>query len=148
MKKLAPIFLTAILIIGFNSLTINAQETDWKLYKETNGVQVYQMTKECHDDANGLHQELILLKVINTTSQNMKVSWTLEAWYDNKCTTCHNPDDPEYQFSVKVNAGESVSGSCDISEGQTLKIFKGFLNKENTAKLTKFELNNLKANPI
>lgn len=148
MKNLVSLILTITLSLSLMSMNLNAQDSDWKLYKEINGIQIYQMEKECHDEANGLHQEFILLKCVNTTSNDMELSWTLEAWYDGECTTCHDPDNPEYQFSVKVNAGESVRGSCDIREGKTLKIFKGFLNKEGTSTLTKFELKNLSAKPL
>lgn len=147
MNKIVPFIFSIAIMLTFMSKNLSAQENDWKLYKEVNGVQIYQKTIECHDEANGLHQEIILLKFVNTTSQDFEMTWTLEAWYDGKCSTCHDPDNPEYQFSVKIEGGESVEGTCDIAEGKTLRIFKGFLDKEGTAQLTKFELKNIEANP-
>ncbi len=147
MKKILPLFITLSLTISMFSFQVKAQDSDWELYKEINGVQIYQKVTECHDAANGLHQELILLKFVNTTDQDMELSWTLEAWYDGECSTCDDPDNAEYQFELTLSSGETATGTCDISEGKTLRIFKGFLDKEGTATLTKFELNNMEVNP-
>ncbi|MCF8218532.1 MAG: hypothetical protein K9I29_03925 [Bacteroidales bacterium] len=148
MKKLTLTIIATAVLFFLLVPRLNAQESEWKLYKEVNGVQIYEKPTECHDEANGLHQEMILLKFVNTTSRDFNITWTLEAWYDGTCTTCHDPDNPEYQFSTKLKAGESIQGTCDTEEGKTLRIFKGFLDKDNTATLTKFELKNIKANPL
>lgn len=148
MKKLTSTFIAIIVMFIFLAPQAEAQEDEWKLHKEVNGVQIYEKPTECHDETNGLHQEIILLKFVNTTSQDFKMTWTLETWYDGNCTTCDDPDNPEYQFSTEIKAGESIQGTCDIKEGKTLRIFKGFLDKDNTSTLTKFELKNIEANPL
>ena len=148
MKKITSTIIAVTVLLIFLAPKVNAQENEWKLHKKVNGIQIYEKTTECHDEKNGLHQEMILLKFVNTTSQDFEMTWTLETWYDGECTTCHDPDNPEYQFSAKVKAGESIQGTCDIREGKTLRIFKGFLNKENTSTLTKFDLKNIETNPI
>lgn len=147
MKKITTLVFTLFMLLTLLSSNLKAQD-DWTMYKEVNGIQIFQKPTECHDVANGLHQEIILLKFINTTSQDMEISWGLEAWYDGNCTTCHDPDNKEYQFSLSIKGGETISGVCDIQQGNTLRIFKGFLDKEGTSTLTRFELNNIQANPM
>ncbi|MGM0647026.1 MAG: hypothetical protein ACQESZ_01410 [Bacteroidota bacterium] len=147
MKKITTMVFTIFMLLTVLSSNVKAQD-DWTLYKEVNGIQIFQKPTECHDVANGLHQEIILLKFINTTSEDMEISWSLEAWYDGNCATCHDPDDEEYQFSLAIKGGETISGVCDIQQGNTLRIFKGFLDKEGTSTLTRFELNNIRANPL
>lgn len=148
MKKIVLFVFTISIFLSLLTMSAQAQQNDWTLYKEVNGIQIFQKPTECHDVANGLHQEIILLKFVNTTPRDMEMTWTLEAWYDGKCLTCNDQDNPEYQFSQNIKGGESVSGTCDINEGRTLRIFKGFLDKENTSTLTKFELKNIQANPL
>ncbi|MCF8330876.1 MAG: hypothetical protein K9H84_00325 [Bacteroidales bacterium] len=147
MKNFASFVFIISIFLALLTTSAKAQQADWTLYKEVNGIQIFQKSTECHDVTNGLHQEIILLKFVNTTSRDMEMSWTLEAWYDGKCVTCNDQNNPEYQFSQQVKGGESVSGTCNIEEGRTLRIFKGFLDKKNTSSLTKFELKNIQTDP-
>jgi hypothetical protein len=117
--------------------------TNWKLYKEITGLQIYTQEIACHDDQNGIHQQFIVFQFINTTSYTMNVSWQKELWYNDICQTCGKPSNNENTFNITLAPGESLEGNCDKTSHSGLKIFSNFLNTVRGSKLTKFEFKNL-----
>ncbi len=115
---------------------------EWTLYKEYTGVQVYYKAEECHDISNGLHQEWVLLKFVNTTDQELQLDYYIQVWVEGKCTNCDDLTE-EHHFQVVVPAGGSIMGECE-SFGN-LKIFSKFLNYD-LDELTHFELIDVKVN--
>ncbi|MFO8054915.1 MAG: hypothetical protein R6U19_07130 [Bacteroidales bacterium] len=154
MKRiLASVFITSV-FFGLSLTSVQAQDADWSLYKEADGVEIYQKSTNCHDPSEGYHRRHVLLKFVNTTDQDVEVSWFTELWYNGECNTCHEPESPEYYFSVELQAGETKEGTCDIDEGKTLKIFETTINEDgerpqkDIAKLTDFSLNNIQVSPL
>ncbi len=121
---------------------------EWKLLMEKNGVQVYYVYEECHDITNGIHQENAVLKFVNTTNKKLTIDWDLKIWYNGKCVNC-DKNDKEHHFAIQLNAGETKKGSCETRyKNRELVIFSKFLNMKNKSTLSKFELHNVKVNPL
>ncbi len=130
--------------VGFSQT--NQNNSDWKLYIERNGVQFYTKTVKCHDEVNGIHKEVVLIKATNTTSYKFEIKWKNEIWYDNNCVNC-NSKSKEYQFSMILEGDQSKEGDC-INKEQGLNIFSKFLNYSDKSVLTKFNLIDLEVNPL
>lgn len=134
----------AIILLTCISITNAENPTKWQFLKEQSGVQIYYRYENCDDNVNGLHQQMAVLKFVNTTSQNITAEWDLEAWYNDICTTCGKID-KEHHFSTQLNAGETKIGNFEKRGTQReLLIFAKFTNMENKVELTKFNLANLK----
>jgi hypothetical protein len=141
------IFILAILLAMFsNFLTFSQDVTNsgsWKLYKEITGLQIFSKELSCNDDQNGIHQQFIIFQFVNSTSEQMNISWQKETWYDEKCTTCDKPANNENTYHLTLEPGESIEATCDKNSPSGLKIFSNFLNTVKGSHLTKFEIKNL-----
>ncbi len=134
----------AIILLAFTTISKAENPTKWQLLTEQSGVQVYYRYENCDDNVNDLHQQMAVLKFVNTTNQNITAEWDLEAWYNDVCTTCGKKD-KEQHFSTQLNAGETKIGNFEKRGTQReLLIFAKFTNMDNKVKLTKFNLANLK----
>jgi hypothetical protein len=122
----------------------NLSATEWQLYKEYTGVQIYYRSLECHDVHNGIHQQVIILKFVNTTDTDLDLTWNAKLWFNGVCINCENTDD-EHTFRLALKGGESLVGSCNSPS--ELQIFSKFLNHESKTQLTNFELADLSISP-
>jgi hypothetical protein len=137
------LFLTIISIFIF-SVTSFSQSNDWELYSETNGVMIYTKYTECHYESDGIHREYVLIKLLNTTNQNMQVDFDYKTWFNGKCFNC-NSDSPEFHRTVDLPAGETTEGVCDYTVQNGLKLFSKHLNYNDPEhSLSKFELQNIR----
>ncbi len=116
--------------------------TEWQLYKDVNGIHIYSKQIECNDEANGLFQEVVILKFVNTTKNDFTIKWDYELWYDNKCWTCDSKNSKENQKSISIDSQQVVVGDCE-NKNKVLRIFKRYTNHNDTSVLTKFELKNI-----
>ena len=135
------IFLPFLMMAGNDGVDVNSiTSQDWNLYKTQDGVQVFYKIEECHDVSNGIHKEIIDIKIVNTNSYAIRIQWKNELWYDNECWTCGN--DKENFIKNELMANETLGSSCDLN--RELTIFSKYLNYDNKPVLTKFELSNIK----
>ena len=127
-----------------NNLSAQSHEasTEWELYSEINGIHIFSKQIECNDEANGIFQEVVILKFVNTTNKNFTIEWDYELWYDNKCWTCDAKSSKENHKAITLNAQKMIVGDCG-SDNKSLWIFKRYTNHNDTSVLTKFELKNL-----
>jgi antitoxin component YwqK of YwqJK toxin-antitoxin module len=132
--------LLALLTILFASPAMAGE--DWKTYFKNSEVEVQYLYSDCHDDANGIHQQKVLLKFINLQNKKVEVFFTKELSFSNNTTG--TPDVRE--FSVQLNANETLQGQCDTKNNR-LFIFSKQLNFSST-QLTHFELKNITVKPI
>ncbi len=143
-KKKTPLIIISFIIIQLiisHSMAQQATE-EWTLHKEVSGIQVYAQTVDCIIESEGFYQEHVLLRFVNTTPMPQRISWQLEAWYsgpgyEGDCVTC---DNDEYRFSLYLDAGETVTGSCDLHSPPNLKIFSKFLNYDTEVGLTDYNI--------
>ena len=118
-----------------------AQETDWTLYSSVDGVEIYTTESDCYAK-NIPDQKAIIIKLVNTTGQDLKVEWDRAIWYNDKLVT-QNVADGENHMTVKVDANSVKEGSCEIPRG-ALYLYKDFITYDTDTKLTRFELQNIK----
>lgn len=121
-------------------------EKEWKLYEGDNGAQVYYKKADRNDKANGIFQELVLFKFVNTTNTKLEISWSTENWYDGKCWNCNKTNNEEDKTLV-LDAGESIEGEAVGDTNRDLQLFSKFLNYDDKPELTKFRFINLQVNP-
>ncbi len=132
--------LLALLAMLFIVPAMAAEE--WKSLFKNSEVEVLYRYTDCHDEANGLHQQKILLKFVNLQNRAVEVFYTKELTFSNAQT-----DKPDVrEFSVTVPANATVEGDCS-SRDNRLFIFSKQLNFSAT-QLEKFELKNITIKPV
>ncbi len=129
------------LMMLFLSVAAFAGE-NWKSYFKNSEVEILYREAECHDNANGIHQKKILLKVVNLQNRKVEVFYTKELTFSNNTTA--KPDVRD--FSVTLEPGAAIEGECTTRDNR-LYIFAKQLNLTST-ELTKFELTNVLVKPI
>jgi hypothetical protein len=122
---------------------------DFKLNSETvltevDGVQFSLTLQECHDYQNGIHTELALLRITNTTDNVQSVSFTERFSFNDQQMVAVG----ENTHSFTLNPGETISGSCNSKENHNLNLFIRFLSGKNKRILTGFEFSEIKVDSI
>ncbi len=125
----------------------NLKTSELKLYSELNGVQIYYRLAERHDLHNGIHALYVELQVVNTTSENLHMSWNYDLWVDGICVNCNAVNKEEYSHQLDLNASETLEGNCSERKQNDLLLFIKYIDKEMRT-LTDFELSNLTIDPI
>ncbi len=124
-----------LVLMGLSFMSFN-KANQWNLYKQSKGIQIYYKLTNCDDIKNGLFQNYILYKVVNTTNYNIDISWKNEVWYNNHCTSCgQNKENKRVKLHLKAN--ETIIGNCKNSN---LSLFAEYKNHPKVDKLTKFEI--------
>jgi hypothetical protein len=118
---------------GLNALASG----DWKTYFKNEQVEILYRYSDCHDSANGIHQQKVLLKFVNLLDTKNEISFSKELIY--KRGTTNSTDIKSYQ--VKLKANEVKEGDCSDKEN-ALFIFSKQLNFE-ASELDKFYLKNI-----
>lgn len=124
-----------------NALSPNSSSIEWRLEAEKDNVQIFSTPADCSDLANGTSNEYLLLKIVNSNSISVAVSFSKNVWYNGNCANCSG-DSPERRSELVVAANESLVGSCG-SKDKRLKVFSRMLRQEKARKLTKFEVVNM-----
>lgn len=128
----------SLILVGL--LFISAvSKPEWKLYKHQKGVSFYFQTVDCDDVKNGLFQNFVILKLVNNTDFDLKIRFKKELYYNDKCANCDS-DSEEHYVNITLKAKEEISGDCKSAD---LSIFKEFKDKDDVAKLSKFELSDI-----
>lgn len=115
---------------------------EWKSYFKNNEVEVLYRYSDCHDEANGIHQQKILLKFVNLQNKKVEVTYTKELSFSNR----QNGKPDVRDFSVQLEPKATIEGTCTVKDNR-LFIFSKQLNFEAT-KLEKFELKNISVKPL
>jgi hypothetical protein len=129
--------------ISASAQMVTENLSEWKLYSEQSGLQIFMKEIGCHDNQNGLHEKYQVFQFTNTTQQVMEVTWQKELWYNNVCTTCNKPANAENTYNLELAPEESQQGSCDMAHNKGLKIFCTFIGSSKAGVLSKFEFKNL-----
>lgn len=132
-------YLTA-LAAGFCVIAFAAD--DWKTYLKNNQTEILYKYSDCHDNVNGIHQEKILLKIINLQDVKTEVSFSKELTYGS-----FKPALGDIKtYSVQLQPHEAKEGGCSEKSG-ALVIFSKQLNF-NSTRLEKFELKDISVKTI
>jgi hypothetical protein len=119
----------------------------WTNLVSDSSFQIDYKLSKC-DPEIGYDQELILLKIKNTSAQKATISWHAILYYNGVCKTCDYPE--EYTFSVELSVNEEIEGICGIYEKSSLQIFSKFLDDRYTggSRLSDFQLKNTTITPV
>ena len=126
--------------LGISSSSIGQEQKDWTLYKSIQGVNISYQETNCTTDSAPA-QIAYIIKVENTTSQSLSVSWDLAVWYNYERLS-HDISDGENHYTLDLNPNQTLIGDCTTPFG-ALYIFKDFITYVSPTKLTKFEFENL-----
>jgi hypothetical protein len=127
-----------ITYLAADSASAQTPQNGWTLYQQTNDIKVEYKAEECHDNANGTHYEYLVLRFTNLASTDKNIRWTEKLSYNGASTS--DTDQPQKQIVLKGN--EVRQGGCENDPGDTMRIFKRFLNYTDKPTLTNFELTN------
>lgn len=116
-------------------------QDSWQNYFSSTDLEINYKKAECHDPANGIHKSLVLLQYVNHGAKPVSVTFNRQVWYNGKCSGCDQK--PEDYYSVKLDANQTISGSCDNRHSKALFIFDKMLDVDSRS-LTKFELVDIK----
>lgn len=130
-----------LLTVAFFCFTVAQAANDWKLYFSNESIEIYYTYTDCHDEANGLHQQKILYRIVNKTNSNVEVSFSKTLYYDNS-----KPFTSETLNTAVVNKWDAVEGDCS-NRNTALYTFIKQLDIP-SKELKKCELNNITVKPI
>jgi hypothetical protein len=129
--------------VSYTNITSN-----WVEIFQQDGIIFYATKTDCNHPEDGIYQEMIFLKLVNTTSVNLIIEWDLQLWYDDQLWTRLPPRSENHKI-MNVVGGEQLVCGCDSYSDYyiSLAIFSKFLNYQDKPELTKFEFSNIKISP-
>lgn len=127
--------ITIIGLVFFSGILFAQNNDGWKILQSENGIEIYGKDVVCSPAGNDVQAEVILLKVVNTTSQKARVSWHNEIAYNGECKTCNND---EYRIEIELGPNQTLENACNYKN--RLIIHKRFVNKANPVEFTSFNI--------
>lgn len=115
----------------------------WTSYLQNDQVAIDYKFAACSQEI-GYNQQKLLLRITNTGSEAITISWHTILEYNGECKTCNYPD--EYGYSITIQPNETVEGDCSLEYRHELTFFSKFVDqryKGVPAELTGFEMRNL-----
>ncbi len=132
-----------LLLISGTVLSLNSFATgDWITYFKNSEVEILYRYSDCNDEINGIHRQKVLLRFVNLTQSQVKVSFAKKLAYSSLPS---NPGDVKV-YSLVLQPQQTAEGVCS-SKDKALFIFSRQLNL-NSPQLQKFELINISVNTI
>ena len=109
-------------------------------YFQSDKIEINYHKTECHDVSNDIHKRIIAFEFVNLTGDKLSVNFNKELWYNDNCIGCDST--PEQQFTVQLEPGQRLAGSCEDKRNKSLYIVDGMLHV-NSSVLTRFELKDI-----
>jgi hypothetical protein len=124
-----------------NKAVLNESILDAALLYSDSSLEV-SYNKEICSPSIGFDQEVLSMSFKNLTSENLRVSWHFQLYYNGLCKTCDYPN--EYSFELLLLPNEMLSGDCFVAD-QRLVVFSKFVDSgyKGNAQLTGVNLGNL-----
>lgn len=116
--------LVILFVIAIYNTAVFAATDDWRLHLKNEQVEIYFKKSDCHDIVNGIHQEKILVKYINKTTEKLEISFLKAATYNGYTNTS-----AENSCTVVLAPNESREGICSDRD-KSLTIFSKHLDME------------------
>jgi hypothetical protein len=106
------------------------------------GIEISYVKSDCKID-NSFDQTWFLLKVKNTSSKKVTVSWKLDLYdQNNSCVNCNLPNNEDV-FSVVLSPGETREGYCSFKCPAALRVVSKLNDVETKAYYPSFKLENI-----
>jgi hypothetical protein len=107
---------------------------DWEVYLANDKIKVYYKYAECHDNANGLHQQKVLFKFENLTDKVLSVNFDRVPVYSKTTTSVD-----VFNFTLELKGRQNISGDCSTKD-KSLIAFSKHLEKPDARQLQSFTL--------
>lgn len=118
----------------------NAQSS-WTLHQDLDKIKIEKKISQCTYEGSDVTLEYIFLKMTNKTSNEVRVSFHLDSYFNGQCRTCGST---EYDFVFKIPANGSIEPVCQFKNDlDKLAVFVKNVNRPNYSTFDKFEINNL-----
>ena len=130
-----------LLAVALLAVTISKAADEWKLYYQNESIAIYYAYSDCHDAANGLHQQKIFYRLVNKTDKSIELSFTKELSYTNS-----KPIISDGLNKVVLTKGQQVEGDCSTRNNALYTFVKQLDIKGR--ELVKCELKNITVKPI
>jgi hypothetical protein len=82
----------------------------------------------------------VVFTITNKTNKNIEVTYSKEAYYNGKCTSCGTS---EVDFSLTLLKNEIKTGDCSNRKDKSLKSFHSFKSGESNSTLTDLRITNV-----
>ncbi|MBK7148741.1 MAG: hypothetical protein IPH78_07940 [Bacteroidetes bacterium] len=128
--------LLGLLVLILSTCGIQAQDV-WETYFQDSQLKVEFRYADCHDEANGIHQQKVLLRFLNLTKSALEVSYQRKPDYGEGYTSETNLQ------HIRLGANAVMEGSC-TEKDKSLFLFRRHLNRQGRS-LQRFELANIQA---
>lgn len=123
----------------------NDVKGEWQSVTTINGIQIDAKRSICPFSGDGNNQELILLKVTNTSNAKQLFRFNKEMYNNGKCSNC-TPGSTEYLTTLTLAPGQSIESNCN--NYPVMNTFIQFTQWENKTVLTKLVLTELQATEL
>ena len=137
--------LTILLIVLSTSFGLAQSSFEDETIFENELASISTQRVECISQRNGTAKVYLLIKATNRSESSISVSFKKNLWFDGKCISCTSQSD-EYKVNLELQPNESISGSCDESNG--LRIFVEMMDLKDVRKLSHYELENIEVNKL
>lgn len=113
----------------------------WTTYRDLDAVKIDFTTQRCGEEPNVI-TEFYFLQLTNKTANPVSISFRLEYYYNNVCSTCN---DDKYIYSFDLPANGSIVPDCNTltSTAGALAVIKRYVNRNFGSPLDRFELSNI-----
>lgn len=122
--------------------TVSVFASEWTTYFKSSDITIEYKYSDCNDVENGIHQQKVLFRFVNASTQKVEVSFNRQITYSNSDKS-NNSDN--VKFAVIIPANGQISCQCNTKD-KSLYIFSKQLNIKSTT-LLKFDLRNISINP-
>lgn len=139
MRKLSIIAVLSLLFLTAFTFKPTEQEK-WTKFKTFKGVNFYQ--KKVIKETSYYKHAYILFKYENTSELPVDLSWKLNIWHNDNCRSCSLPSPNEYEMTLSLKEGETVTGNVN-DQNKMLNLFLKDLKNSDRQQLTKIEFKKL-----
>lgn len=129
-------------------IDLSEKTTEWVLYDNTQGLNVYYKIKECTLSTSSTPALFVLFKIENPNdTEQYHIIWDVRTYYGGICSNC---DDTSYEDSVNLilDPGETIESDESSPKKNALGVFIGSKYYPEDEWLTSFFLKNLEVHFI
>lgn len=124
-----------------NSADVQSINDSWQNYYENDLIKIEVRKQSCNFPSDGVHQEFLLFRYMNKSSNTITVDLHNDRYYNGNCTTCGS-NEYDYTFSIKPNS--MITSECDLQAPGYKSVFVKQLNFKSSSVLTSISLENIK----
>ena len=130
--------LLSITFMLFSFSFLSAQ--NWNKHYSENGIEISSQEDLCVKKSEGIEKNYLFLKIKNTNSEAVKLTYQIQKWYDGKCINCGQNNLENGFYTLELNPGETKTGTCEDYRDRKLAVFSSMPNQSQVRKLTQVQI--------